>query len=983
MAPRFLAKQESRPHRVATRWRASPTSAVFLTVAFLSFEGFQSSVAFAAPAEQPSGEAIRPDLLVRLLAAKQAGDFALAVGIAREHLALLLADSLTTAYDLADARYEIAEREYDVRLPSKLQRELVDAERLTNIYREHFGNGNFVEGLALAKKQLSIRTRILPRRDRRIATSLNAVARCLQELGAYSEAEAHFRAAIALLEELYPDGHPTLATYYTNLSGLRANQGDSIEAIELTRAALGIHERLLPTDHRGQLSTLYNNLATTLARIGQYAESDSLQHLALAIHREYADSLGVALDLLNIGVLRIFEHRYHEAESYLEESVRGYRAVLGPDHPDIAFSVLAMGNVFMAQRRFREALPFFEEALTLRRAGLATDHPDVVLTLNHLATCLHGLGDDVAAESALAESARLFESARTRAGDGADRATFRGSPYPYIAALELEMGNTEDAWPAVERGLGRVLADLLLRAADSRAIRSDANGEPAIGRTMPTELSVAPDSLPGTTYDLSRVQSALRPDEAIVGWLETGFEANALEPVGWGYVVRKSGPVYWRRLRLAESSRWTFIGDSPRLSTWWDALLTKLGSAPSPSNPDAISRAAAFRKTVSRRHVGTSDHTRAGQAVWRERIRPLADCFVGARHLFVIPSEQMMAIPVEALADGTGGLLGDHFSVSYIPSATLLAWLRERQVEQENLRHAPSPKERSRRLAACLAIGDPPFKAVEPESIRAQPHRPIATEQRVPWSAAAVTFAVEESVAHFGTEWEAFYAQSALRGNTRVRSQLAPLPSTRYEAECVFSCFPSDSKLLVGPDANENRLRQLADTGELRRFSMIHIATHALVDDEHPEKSALVLSQAQVETEDLTTPSAAEPFDGLVTVEEILQNWNLDADLVTLSACETGLGRRVAGEGYIGFAHAFLRVGARSLVVSLWKVEDRSTALFMERFYKNLAEREIMTKAEALREAKQWLREWRNAEGDTPYAHPFYWAGFVLIGAPD
>ena len=115
---------------------------------------------------------------------------------------------------------------------------------------------------------------------------------------------------------------------------------------------------------------------------------------------------------------------------------------------------------------------------------------------------------------------------------------------------------------------------------------------------------------------------------------------------------------------------------------------------------------------------------------------------------------------------------------------------------------------------------------------------------------------------------------------------------------------------------------------------------------------------------------------------------------MTLSACETALGKQVAGEGYIGFAHAFLQAGARSLLVSLWKVEDLSTTLLMQRFYENLlggyqGKRGIdlnfspgtpLSKVEALREAKGWLREWQDEEGNRPYQHPFYWAGFVLIG---
>ena len=134
-------------------------------------------------------------------------------------------------------------------------------------------------------------------------------------------------------------------------------------------------------------------------------------------------------------------------------------------------------------------------------------------------------------------------------------------------------------------------------------------------------------------------------------------------------------------------------------------------------------------------------------------------------------------------------------------------------------------------------------------------------------------------------------------------------------------------------------------------------------------------------------------YDGLLTAGEILREWELAADLVTLSACETGLGKEISGEGLVGLAHAFLQVGARSLLVSLWAVPDRATSLLMQRFYENRLrsygdERSgqmgaAMSKAEALREAKRWLREYRTEDGGQPYEHPYFWSGFILIGARD
>ena len=102
-------------------------------------------------------------------------------------------------------------------------------------------------------------------------------------------------------------------------------------------------------------------------------------------------------------------------------------------------------------------------------------------------------------------------------------------------------------------------------------------------------------------------------------------------------------------------------------------------------------------------------------------------------------------------------------------------------------------------------------------------------------------------------------------------------------------------------------------------------------------------------------------FDGRLSVREIQHGWDLKAELVTLSACETALGREAGGEGFVGFTQALLMSGARSVCLSLWKVDDKATSLLMTRFYQNLLGKrrrlsKPMPKAEALHEAKQWLR---------------------------
>jgi CHAT domain-containing protein len=197
-----------------------------------------------------------------------------------------------------------------------------------------------------------------------------------------------------------------------------------------------------------------------------------------------------------------------------------------------------------------------------------------------------------------------------------------------------------------------------------------------------------------------------------------------------------------------------------------------------------------------------------------------------------------------------------------------------------------------------------------------------------------------------------------------------PLPGTRYEVEALARLFQSDnrlSRILLGADASEQELDRLAASGELGRFGFIHLATHGVIDEDVPSRSAVILTQTGL-PDPLEQVLQKKPvFDGRLLVREIQHGWDLKAELVTLSACETALGREAGGEGFLGFTQALLMSGTRSVCLSLWKVDDTATSLLIQRFYANLLGRRAglsgpMPKAEALREAKTWLRALRRSE---------------------
>jgi CHAT domain-containing protein len=190
--------------------------------------------------------------------------------------------------------------------------------------------------------------------------------------------------------------------------------------------------------------------------------------------------------------------------------------------------------------------------------------------------------------------------------------------------------------------------------------------------------------------------------------------------------------------------------------------------------------------------------------------------------------------------------------------------------------------------------------------------------------------------------------------------RLAPLPRTKDEIQYIAGLFPADRrKVLMGSGCTEEAIKRES----LRRYRRLHIASHSLIDEKSPLRSAIVL-----------TPGDDAEEDGLLEVSEIAR-LELDCDLVVVSACQTGRGQLLSGEGIVGLSRAFLYAGARSVVVSLWNVSDISTGRLMKHFYQNLTGG--LTNAAALRKAKvEMLSNGKETR------HPHYWSSFVMIGKP-
>jgi CHAT domain-containing protein/tetratricopeptide (TPR) repeat protein len=298
------------------------------------------------------------------------------------------------------------------------------------------------------------------------------------------------------------------------------------------------------------------------------------------------------------------------------------------------------------------------------------------------------------------------------------------------------------------------------------------------------------------------------------------------------------------------------------------------------------------------------------------------------KHLLIVPDESLQYIPFAALLFPASGaakeLLVKHFETDVLPSASVLGILRK-----ETGKRAPP-------TAAAAIFADPVF---EPDDERVSTRRTGAKSHED--RPASLTRAIRDV------------------GGSQY---IARLPASRDEAEAIAKVLrsPDFQAVHVALDFDASRANVLTDG--LTRFRLLHFATHGVVDARHPEMSGLILSLVD---------RRGKRQDGYLRLGDIYK-LKLSADLVVLSSCDSALGRDLESEGIIGLPRGFLYAGAKSVIASLWKVNDDATATLMSRLYARI--KKGQSPSSALRGAQLEMVQ------DERWANPYYWAAFVLQG---
>jgi CHAT domain-containing protein/tetratricopeptide (TPR) repeat protein len=830
-----------------------------------------------------------------------------------------------------------------------------------------------------------------------VAIDLNNLGLVARDRGDLAAAEDYIKRALAINERLAPDTVSVAHNY--NIVGLIAyRRGDLAAAEDYFGRALAIRLRQAP--HSLDLAMSLHNLGQVANSRGDLVAGEEYHRRALALRQELApESLDVARSLGALSSIARSRRDFAGARQYVERAL-AVREKLAPGSLAVAESLSQLGAVALASGDLTAADDFHGRALAIRET-LAPESIDVAASLEVLGEIAYRRDDKE-------RSRRLFERALAIVGGLAPMSSVAANVARSLGDLALAGGDLGQAETLYRRSLEirrqqasgsaataaayRRLAVLELRrsrpakalelyraaldALDTQRLVVGGTGEEQTGVAAhyaryyreAVDLLVGLDRREEAFHVLERYRARgflallaerdllfsadLSPELDRERRLANAAYDRALEDVAKAKDEEareeKRGALRAAGARRAEVER-GIRAASPRLAALQypepldlpavrsvldpgTVLLSySIGDEKSyvfavgPGLDDFTARPLAVNRPTLRAEVdrlrslvaggGSLQKKRLdaqGQELSRLLLAPVANAIAGAERILILPDGPLHVLPFAALADPSSvrpRYLVESRPVYVAASATVFAELTKRR--------------RATSAARLVAFGDPDYSAAA-----------------VPAEAGASPPLALQSARERGLE-------------------LRPLPASRKEVLGLERLYSDSARTYVGSNATEENAK-VAGGGA----ALLHFACHGIVDESSPLESSLALSLPRE-----LTPGRD---NGLLQAWEIFEQVRIDADLVTLSACGTALGKEMSGEGILGLTRAFQYAGARSVLASLWGVNDDSTAQLMRRFYGHL--RGGRTKADALRAAQIEMMH-RPAS-----SHPYYWAAFQLIG---
>ncbi len=893
----------------------------------------------------------------------------------------------------------------------------LEATVLNNIAAVHSGAGE-------KRKALDSYISVLPLRRAANdkpgeASTLTNIGGVYSDLGENQRALDYYNQALPLWREAKrADGE---VTTIQNIGEAYDLLGEKQQSLDYYSQALTLARTIGAKQVEGVIST---NLATLYSSLGEKEKAREMYLQALDIHRAAGNRTVEADTLHLLGFLSYELEDNDKALNYLSEALAVWQII--KDKRGEAITLTATGMVYRSLNQGEKSLQYSNLGLPLHReVGNRAGEAETLISIGlvqsaagekqralenfNLATELSNaisdpsleakaryeiarvkldLGELTESRSQIENTLNIVESLRTKVASQELRASYFATVqryYDFYVELLMRMngrqagkGFDSEALQVSERARARSLLEILAEA--NASIRE------GVDATLLERERSLHHQLSGKANALARLYAS-RPSPE-----QTAAAKKEIDDLTAAYnevraEIRRASPRYAALtqptpLSVKEIQQQVLDNDTVLLEYWlgekrsflWAVTPTKITSYALPSRAKIEEAARASYEWISRpassaakrrlKHEGVelTDAQRKARGLNALRylsntlIRPVA-AQLGKKRLVIVASGALQYVPFSALSVGGGRLsatnkksaanrlptpdsrllIQDHEIIN-LPSASTMAVLR---------REASTRQPASKMLAV---LADPVFeqddervgKMARPTVSPSQPNPAAKSESQA--------VAEERSLKHIKEK----------NAEQTGEMKISRLPYTRQEAEKILALVPeSDRKQALDFDAN----RSTATAKELNQFRYVHFATHGYLDSERPEFSALVLS--------LVSKDGA-PQSGFLYAYEIY-NMQLNSDVVVLSACETGLGKEIKGEGLVGLTRGFMYAGSPRVVVSLWSVNDRATADLMTRFYRKML-KENLRPAAALRAAQIEMLS------DRQWNEPYFWAAFALQG---
>src|SRR6476469_1863141 len=745
------------------------------------------------------------------------------------------------------------------------------------------------------------------------ARILNNIGGVYSKLGEIQKALEYYSQSLPLSRAVGDRGGE--ATTLNNIGLVYSELGEKQKALEYYSQSLPLRRAV--GDRGGEATTL-NNIGFVYSELGEKQKALEYYSQSLPLSRAVGDRAEEGRTLNNIGLVYSELGEKQKALKYYSQSLPLTRAV--SDRTQEATTLNNIGFIYSELGEKQKALEYYSQSLPLSRA--TGDRSGEANTLSNIAYAKGTQGTLTQALTNIESSLKIIESLRTKIASPELRTSYFATVqnyYQFYIKLLMELHKTQPkagydtkAFEASERSRARSLLELLQEA--------NAN----IRQGVAPELLQRERSLQQQldALEKQRIEVLNRPNHTPAQEAELEKERQTLltQYQDIQTQIRTTSPRYAaltqpQPLTLAQIQQQILDEKTILLqyslgkyrSYLWAVTKTSITSYELPKAARIETNARKFRDAVTDPSSRNSPNqiAQANDAISQIILQPVA-AQLGQKRLLIVGDGVLNYLPFAALSlpgksgeNGNPPLIVDH-EIVLLPSASTLGILR----------HNYSDRQPPTRTLAILA--DPVFSA---------------NDERVKNSSSATT---QQAV------------ESANPGLSRSRGDnnglFNRLKFTRQEAQIIQKLVPANSRT---ESLDFEASRATATSPNLSQYKIIHFATHGFANSAHPELSGIVLSLVD---------EKGTPLNGFLRLTDIF-NLKLAADLVVLSACQTGMGQIVQGEGMVGLTRGFMYAGAQRVVVSLWTVDDEGTATLMSSFYQGMLKKGL-TPAAALRAAQ-------------------------------